>query len=426
MKKTTPKKVIKPIHVNQQLEIGSFPHTTEKGRIKATIPNLNHVFEQYSILCQYDEILKKQTIKFINSDSEHEDNDLSENSTYAQIQSILALNDMPSRTCELIPKLLENNRVNPILKFITSKPWDGIDRLEELINSLVVSESVNTRYRFIAVRTWLIQCVAAADSARQSPLKHATPKFELVLVLQGPQGAFKTTWFKSLLPAELKDYILDGMHLDPVDRDVIKRCISCWICELGEIDATFRKADIARLKAFLSNERDNIRLPYGRADSNFRRKTSFGASVNPSVFLIDETGSRRFLTLPVIQCLPNELDMQQVWAQVWELYLSGHQWWCSGELNTLLAIQQREHSEESPIGEAIASVFNINEPARRTDVNYEFKHLTVSKILNECGIHQLTKKDLSEARAYLDRQGFKQIAIDVRGYWITKDGKKDD
>ena len=132
------------------------------------------------------------------------------------------------------------------------------------------------------------------------------------------------------------------------------------------------------------------------------------------------------MTLPVIQCLPNELDMQQVWAQVWELYLSGHQWWCSGELNTLLAIQQREHSEESPIGEAIASVFNINEPARRTDVNYEFKHLTVSKILNECGIHQLTKKDLSEARAYLDRQGFKQIAIDVRGYWITKDGKKDD
>ena len=136
MKKTTPKKEIKPIHVNEQLELGSFPHTTEKGRIKATIPNLNHIFERYGILCQYDEILKKQTIKFINSDSEHEDNDLSENSTYAQIQSILALNDMPSRTCELIPKLLENNRVNPILKFITSKPWDGIDRLEELINTL--------------------------------------------------------------------------------------------------------------------------------------------------------------------------------------------------------------------------------------------------------------------------------------------------
>lgn len=417
------KKVINPVHVNKQLNSASFPHASEKGRIKATISNLNHVFEQYGILCQYDEILKKQTIKFINPDSEHEENDLSENSTIAQILSILALNDMPSRTCELIPKLLENNRVNPILDFIKSKPWDRKDRLKAFINSLVTSETVDKRYKELAIITWLIQCVAAADSGRHTPLKHAAPKFELVLVLQGAQGAMKTTWFKSLLPTEFRDYIVEGAHLDPADKDTVKRCISSWLCELGELDSTFRKADIARLKAFLSNERDNLRLPYGRADSNFRRKTSFGASVNPSVFLIDETGSRRFLTLPVINCLPIEKDHQQIWAQVWELYLSGYQWWCSAELNTLLSIQHKEHSEESPIGELIESVFNMDEPVKFNSPYYVFQHLTATEIVMECGVNQPTKQNLREARIYLEKNNFKCVQIRSRGYWITKNRK---
>ena len=413
------KQAKKHVHVNEQLSIGSFSHTTEKGRVKGTIANLSHVFEQYGIKCQYDEILKQQTIKFINSDSGQEPNDLSENSIYAQIQSILALNDMPSRTCELIPKLLEQAIVNPILDFIQSKPWDGIDRLPDFINTLVVSDTVNLRYRELAVKTWLVQCVAAADSGRKSPIANAIPKFELVLVLQGAQGAMKTTWFKSLLPSDYREYIVDGAHLDPADRDTVKRCISAWIVELGEIDSTFRKADIARLKAFLSNDFDNIRLPYARVDSKFKRRTSFGASVNPSVFLVDDTGSRRFLTLPVIQCLPNVTDMQQLWAQVWELYLNGNQWWCSKELDTLLAIQQKEHSEESPIGELIASVFNMEEPVKRKDPYYIFKHLSATEIVMECGINQPTKQNLRETRTFLEKHGFKCVQLKARGYWIT-------
>ncbi|MDP2901640.1 MAG: VapE family protein [Methylovulum sp.] len=220
---------------------------------------------------------------------------------------------------------------------------------------------------------------------------------------------------------------MDGAHLDPADKDTVKRCISCWICELGELDSTFRRADIARLKAFLSSERDSIRLPYDRADSSFKRKTSFCASVNPKVFLVDDTGSRRFLTLAVSQCLPIRTDMQQLWAQVWHLYINGYQWWCSGELEILLATSHGEHSEASPIGELIADVFNIEENDKRLDVDLRFEHLSATQIVIECGINAPTKEHIRQARAFLESAGFQPVRSTnkVRGYWITKDRKRD-
>lgn len=407
---------------DNQLSTGSFPHTSEKGRVKATIANLKYIFEQYGITCQYDEILKKQTLVIASHGDS--DGDLSNNAIFSQIRSLLALNDVPMSCIDLVSALLDLNRVNPVLDFIKSKSWDGVDRLPEFLETLVVDEK-DYRYRELAVKTWLIQCVAAADSARSTPLKEAIAKFELVLVLQGGQGAMKTTWFKSLLPKEMRHYIVDGAHLDPADKDSVKRCISCWLCELGEIDSTFRKADIARLKAFLSCESDSIRLPYERVDCYFKRRTSFCASVNPKVFLVDDTGSRRFLTLAVTQCLPLNLDMQQVWAQVWYWYIKGHRWWCSSELETLLAISHSEHSEDNPIAELIAEVFNINEPIKRFDADLRFEHLTATQIVMACGINPVTTVHLRQARQALDKLRFKCVKStnDSRGYWITRDRK---
>jgi putative DNA primase/helicase len=404
---------------NKPLKRESFPHTSEKGRIRATIQNLEHLFKSYGIECQYDEMLKKQTISLSNR---ADDNDLSENSVMAKIQSLLALNDMPYSCMNLVPALMEKNIINPVLDFIRMKPWDGQDRLTDFYNTLTVEEK-DKPYRDLAVRTWLIQCVAAADSARNSPIKHASAKFELVLVLQGGQGALKTTWFKSLLPKDMREYIVDGAHLDPADKDTVKRCISCWLCELGELDATFRRADIARLKAFLSNERDNIRLPYDRADSSFRRRTSFGASVNPKVFLVDDTGSRRFLPLAIQQCRPVHKDIQQTWAQVWHLYINGYQWWCSPELEMLLQDRHEEHAEASAISELIADVFNINETIKAPYTTLRFEHLTATQIVMECGINPPNKEHLKQARSFLESSGFKVVksTTDKRGYWITKD-----
>lgn len=204
----SPTKKNASICFDTQLDAFSFPHTAEKGRVKATKTNLKHLFDSYGITCQYDEILKKQIVHL---GDDEDDSDISDNATFSEIKSLMALNDMPLSCADLIPSLMQQNRVNPILDFIQSKPWDGKTRLTDFFNTLVVDEK-DTRYRELAVKTWLIQCVAAADNAKHSPLKEAVAKFELVLVLQGGQGAMKTTWFKSLLPNTMREYIVDGAH----------------------------------------------------------------------------------------------------------------------------------------------------------------------------------------------------------------------
>jgi putative DNA primase/helicase len=400
------------INTSTQLDPQSFPHLTESGKIKATIDNLAHLFASYGIKCQYDEILKKQIVSMQTAS----DNDLSETSTYAQIKSLLALNNAPISCVDLIPSVMAQNVSNPIVEWITSVKWDKHDYIGQLLNSLTVADD-ELMYKNKAVVTWLIQCVAAADSARSTPRDDAKPKFELVLVLQGGQGLKKTSWIQSLLPREMSQYVIDGAHLDPSDKDTVIKCISGWICELGELDATFRKADIARLKAFLSNQTDVIRLPYDRVSSNFKRRTSFCASVNPNDFLTDSTGARRFLPLAITNCNhQHNINLQQLWAQVWDNYIGGSQWWCTTELETMLESRHDKHSETSSISELINDKFDVSS----VEKGELCTHYSITKVLTVCGIPVPTNTQIKQAKDFLEKKGFSMKALNgYRGYWLN-------
>lgn len=63
----------------------------------------------------------------------------------------------------------------------------------------------------------------------------------------------------------------------------------------------------------MSNGYEMLRRPYARTDSQMKRRTVMGATVNRPDFFIDETGNRRFLTIPVIGVdYMHSIDMQQM------------------------------------------------------------------------------------------------------------------
>ena len=68
--------------------------------------------------------------------------------------------------------------------------------------------------------------------------------------------------------------------------------------EDAEVETSLR-TDPERLKAFITAERDEFRLPYARSDTVSARRTSLSATCNSQEFLTDPTGSRRFWTVPV-------------------------------------------------------------------------------------------------------------------------------
>lgn len=408
---------------DQKIRKPKFPHVevdpdkpNSKPKLQATIQNLEYLLQAYGITLEYDEILKRRSIVFAGHGTKG--HDMEDESALMIIKSLCSLNGLSPTIIELLPAIFQKKTVNPITNWIKSKQWDGIDRKQQLFESLTV-EAGNENYRNRALDVWLTQCVAAADNGEvgHSINPRAVRKFEIVLILQGKQGARKTSWIGALLPDSLRDYVKDGMHLDPTDKDTTKKCISTWLCELGEIDATFRKADIARLKAFLSNQVDEMRLPYDRTAMTFKRRTSFCASVNGEQFLTDSTGSRRFVTLPVLNCNDSHgLDMQQIFAQYWHEYTNGAIWWTTNDFDEEVKARNEKHNEVSAVAEMVAEYFNVNDVEMAGAV-----HLSPTKILLDSGIREPKRQQVKELTEFLQSKGFRYKKINGnRGFTIAK------
>ena len=82
------------------------------------------------------------------------------------------------------------------------------------------------------------------------------------------------------------------------------------------------------LKSFITRPEDRIRQPYARIDTRSPRRTSFCATVNPRRFLRDDTGSRRFWTVPLEHINKEWLFsltrdwVHQLWLQTYTAYLA--------------------------------------------------------------------------------------------------------
>jgi predicted P-loop ATPase len=146
---------------------------------------------------------------------------------------------------------------------------------------------------------------------------------DIVLVFQGVQGAAKTRFFEWI--AMISCLFGEAVCLDPRNKDSVIQSTNVWLCELGEIDATMKK-DIPALKGFLTTAVDKYRPPYGRNELSFVRRTSFVGTVNDPEYLVDQTGNRRFATIPLkptvrldVTTQIHTFDARQLWAQVQQI-----------------------------------------------------------------------------------------------------------
>lgn len=344
-------RTVKPVN----LEVNLFPHQPRTGihGLPATIENIEFLLAQYGIDVRYNVIKKKLTIN-VPATSGAPDN--ADNVAMAHILSLANLNNIPTGQITSFVELIGDRQLfNPVADWIMRRPWDGVDRLANFYATLVQRAGFPEELKLTLMYRWLLSAVAAV-------LKPSGFKARGVLTLQGPQAIGKTSWISALVPdAILRESVLKlDHHLDAGNKDSIITAISHWLVEIGELDSSFKK-DIARLKGFLTADRDKVRRPYGRADSEYPRRTVFCATVNEHDFLVDSTGNSRWWTIPVTSInYQHNIDMQQLFAQLAVDFQNGAQWWLTREEEQLLELHNKEHRNVSAIRERILEALDLN------------------------------------------------------------------
>lgn len=383
------------------------PFCNEKGAPIAHISNVREICARLGVIVRYNVISKEEEI-IIPGQSFSMDNQ--GNASYAWLESECSIYRMPTtKLAGFLTYLADKNQYNPVAEWVCSAPWDGVDRLSDLLGTVTIKDQTNQAavdLKNTLIKRWMVSAVAAAFGPK-GVSAHG------VLVFQGDQYVGKTKWFKSLVPEDL-NLIKDGVILKPDDRDSVKQAVSFWLVELGELDSTFRKSDIAALKAFITNDKDVLRRAYARKESQYARRTVFFGSVNPKQFLHDPTGNRRYWTIEVSHLEHSHgIDMQQVWAQVHQLWCDGEGYYLQpGEMNQL-----NNHNEDftavDPVEEAVISAYDWELPMERWH-----DWLTATEVIKECGYDRPTKADVNSAASIVRKMNKGQSKRTGKGTFL--------
>jgi putative DNA primase/helicase len=162
--------------------------------------------------------------------------------------------------------------------------------------------------------------------------------------------------------------------------------------ELGELDSTFRKSDIAQLKAFITKAVDILRPAYAKRESRYPRRTVFFGSVNPREFLHDPTGNRRFWT---IECdhinYDHNIDVQQMWAEVLHTWRQGEGYYLTADEMGQLNAHNDDFMSVDPVEERLLDRLDWDAPV------LTWRWEQASAILIECGLDRPSKADAATA-----------------------------
>ncbi|MDE6425841.1 MAG: Rha family transcriptional regulator [Ruminococcus sp.] len=314
---------------------------------------------------------------------------------------------------DYITRYATRNRYNPILSAIKAVKWDGKDRVGQIYDIFrIPADTEEGLYSRIFIFKWLKQCVCGLFNDIENPFS-----LDIILVFQGKQGIGKTRFFEML--ALNSKFFGEGICLDPRDKDSIIQATSKWISELGELGSTMRK-DMDSVKAFLTKSTDEYRTPYGKASLHYPRMTSFVGTVNDEQFLIDQTGNRRFVTIPLAFDLVIDYNTQikpfdalQLWSQIYHIVKNEDKASCFRlDEEEKRYLEKRNSAFVKPM-KSECEVLDILEEQQTPQQGYTctFKEMTVLQFIQ---LHNL-KYDANVVGRVLKKYGYKTIRKRING-----------
>ena len=144
-----------------------------------------------------------------------------------------------------------------------------------------------------------------------------------IFVLISQQNDGKSTFLRWLCPEKLKDYYTENINFADKDSHIAQT--ENFIINIDEL-ATINRADVNKLKAFISKVDDKSRRAYDAREVRRIRRANYLGSTNNHEFLTDPTGNVRWICFEVDKIDFNykkAIDIDKVWAQAYYLFKTG-------------------------------------------------------------------------------------------------------
>ena len=259
-----------------------------------------------------------------------------------------------------------------------------------------------------SLRKWLVAMVAAWISPDVVN--------NVILVLIGEQGAYKTTWFNYLLPPELKQYFYTKTNANRMSKDDLLTLTQYALVCCEELD-TMRPAELNQLKATVTMTSIDERAAYAHYHEHRKHIASFCGTGNNPHFLSDPTGNRRWLPFEVesiVSPRDHPFPYEGIYSQALALYKSGFQYWFTKE--EIMQLNSHNRKFEAPhLEQELVDLFF------RKPLDHEHgEFMSVARALQiiSSGISQKLSA-VNVGRAFVDL-GFKRVRTNAcRGFVVV-------
>lgn len=239
-----------------------------------------------------------------------------------------------------VTKVTDDRSYHPIREYLNTLPdWDHIPRIDTSLIDYLGAED-NRYVRAVSRKSF---CAAVRR------VKEPGIKFDTMAVLNGPQGIGKSTFIAKIGMS----WYSDSLNLsDMNDKTAAEKLQGYWILEIGEL-AGMKKADVDKVKAFVSRQDDKYRASFGRRVTPHPRQCIFfGTTNSENGYLRDITGNRRFWNVKTPgtgKKKPWELtqeDVDQMWAEVLWYVGQGEKLYLDAELEVMASSEQKAAMEQ--------------------------------------------------------------------------------
>lgn len=343
----------------------SFKDLDGSGNPKETCANVRVALTMLGIECRYDLFHERQYVA--GQVIEQWAGEIADNSVLALRAVIQAQFDFDPPTQTTIDALTMeclDHAYDPLLDYLDGLQWDGQPRLRTWTRDYLGVEDTPLN-RMIAG----LSLTAAVRRARKPGTK-----FDHVVVLEGLEGLGKSSAVAILAGVE---NFSDQEILTLDERRQQEALQGVWLYEIAEL-AGMHRADIERVKAFVTRTMDRTRPAYGRKRVDRPRRCVFFASCNNERYLQAQTGNRRFWPL---KCSSIDRDgltnvRDQLWAEASLIESKGISLALDEKFWPLAAEIQESRRVQDPWEIALETIERCNHAQLFYDAEREFRIAT--------------------------------------------------